>query len=353
MRYLLIMLCICLPAVHYSQLLNRIQERRAERQQGTASSSPAYAPVYEDLYYWAAHPFKQDAADKIPTFLKNEQRDTSVDVFFIHPTSFTKDMQNAAWNADVNDSVLNKETDNRTIQFQASVFNASCRVFAPRYRQAHLKAFFSVGQRDKGKEALALAYSDVKAAFEYYLQHWNNGRPIIIASHSQGTAHAIQLLKDFFDGTELQQQLVSAYIIGFQVKPDAFKQLKPSTSPTATGGFISWRTFVNGQVDRITEREKGGSICINPITWTDNTNWSDTALFKGAILQNFNFLMKKPPVSATISKEHNILWVKLPEGMPTPGIANGNLHIADYNLFYMNIRENVKERIAAYKATHK
>lgn len=347
MRYLIIILCMALPAVHQSQLLNNIQARRAERQSSPPETAAA-APVYDNLYYWAAHPFKQDAADKIPSFLKNEPRDSSVDVFFIHPTSFTKDMQTAAWNADVNDSVLNRDTDNRTIQFQASVFNGSCRVFAPRYRQAHLKAFFAVGQRNRAKEALALAYSDVKAAFEHYLQHWNNGRPLIIASHSQGTFHAIRLLKEFFDGTERQKQLVAAYIIGFQVKPGDFKTLKPAASPTATGGIISWRTFIHNQVDLVTQSEKGGSICINPITWTDDTNWSDSTLFKGAVLQSFNFLMKKPPVSAIISKEYNILWAKLPEGLPTPGIRNGNLHIADYNLFYMNIRENVQQRIAAY-----
>ena len=33
-----------------------------------------------------------------------------------------------------------------------------------------------------------------KAAFQYYLEHYNNGRPFIIASHSQGTYHAKRLI---------------------------------------------------------------------------------------------------------------------------------------------------------------
>jgi hypothetical protein len=45
----------------------------------------------------------------------------------------------------------------------------------------------------------------VKTAFLYYLQHYNNGRPIIIASHSQGATHGKRLLKEFFDGKELQK----------------------------------------------------------------------------------------------------------------------------------------------------
>ena len=60
--------------------------------------------------------------------------------------------------------------------------------------------------------ARLLLDEDVKAAFQYYLEHYNNGRPIIIASHSQGTTHAKRLLKEFFDGTALQHQLVAAYL---------------------------------------------------------------------------------------------------------------------------------------------
>ena len=70
------------------------------------------------------------------------------------------------WNAAIDDSALSEKTDYSTILYQASVFNQNCRVFAPRYRQAHLRAFFS----DKKLNAMAafdIAYSDVKTAFEY------------------------------------------------------------------------------------------------------------------------------------------------------------------------------------------
>jgi hypothetical protein len=50
-----------------------------------------------------------------------------------------------------------------------------------RYRQAHLHNFFTK-DKEKADKAFDLAYKDLKTAFEFYLQHWNNGRPIIIAS---------------------------------------------------------------------------------------------------------------------------------------------------------------------------
>ncbi|MEL4881666.1 DUF3089 domain-containing protein, partial [Shewanella algae] len=79
-----------------------------------------------------------------------------------------------------------------TILFQASIFNAAGRVFAPYYRQAHISSYYPISQLDSiaAKASFDLAYSDIKKAFENFLQLWNEGRPIIIASHSQGTTHA-------------------------------------------------------------------------------------------------------------------------------------------------------------------
>ena len=111
------------------------------------------------------------------------------------------------WNADIDDVALNKKTDNTTILYQASVFNEDCRVFAPRYRQANFNAFFTNNKVVTDK-AFELAYEDIKTAFEYYLEHYNQGRPIIIASHSQGTLHAGRLLKEYFEGKPLQKKFI-------------------------------------------------------------------------------------------------------------------------------------------------
>ena len=41
----------------------------------------------------------------------------------------------------------------------------------------------------------------MKQAFQYFLENFSKGRPFIIASHSQGTHHAIRLLKEEIDGS--------------------------------------------------------------------------------------------------------------------------------------------------------
>src|ERR1700687_3592911 len=94
-------------------------------------------PVYNDLNYWAAHPWKWDPSDSVPRPLRDEPVDSAVDVFFLHPTTYTMKKKSGKRNADINDSYLNAKTDYSAILSQASVFNQHCRIFAPRYRQAH------------------------------------------------------------------------------------------------------------------------------------------------------------------------------------------------------------------------
>lgn len=294
------------------------------------------APDYAQQKYWAALPFRQDDADIIPNTEKwvNDSL-KEVDVFYIYPTIYRG---NTVWTADVNDKKLNKQIDKKPIKYQASVFNASVRVYAPRYRQATIAAFHDKGT--DGEQALDFAYQDVKRAFQYYLDHYNQGRPIIIASHSQGTRHARVLMKDFFDGTTLQNRLVAAYIIGFGIDSSMYKTLRPCDNEYQTGCYITWASFKKGY-------DPGSSklydnVCVNPVSWTRDTIAVDCSKSQAAILLNFN----KKYNNACGAQIHNgYLWVdnKLP-------IVSGfnNLHIADYNLFWYDIRANVPKRIGAF-----
>ena len=164
---------------------------------------------------------------------------------------------------------LNKKVDESTILNQASIFNGAGRIYAPRYRQAHYFAFVTPFKEDK-EAALNLAYNDVKKAFEYYLAHYNQKRPLIIASHSQGTVHATRLMKEYFDGKPLGKQLVAAYVVGMALNPASFSNLKACSKPTETGCVCAWRTFEKGYVPPFVEKEKFNSIVTNPLSWSDD-----------------------------------------------------------------------------------
>ncbi|MEP6615333.1 MAG: DUF3089 domain-containing protein [Ginsengibacter sp.] len=301
-------------------------------------------PGYGNLDYWASHPWKYDPADNTPSPLGKYKNDSLADVFFIHPTTYTDVVMPMGWNADISNEKVNRRTDKGTILYQASVFNSHCRVFAPRYRQASIRAFFT-NDKKVSDAAFDIAYADVKAAFEYYLKHYNNGRPIIIASHSQGTLHAGRLLKEFFEGKALQKQLVCAYLVGMPVFENYFTQLQPCSDSASTGCFISWRTFQEGYVSLFIAKEKNQALVTNPLTWRTDENFGSAKLNKGAILKNFNRII---PGLVHAQKSGNVLWVNKPRFFGSIFLTLKNYHIVDYNLFYVNIRENVQTRIYSF-----
>ena len=97
---------------------------------------------YSKLENWAAHPYKKDPSDSIPSLLsQNILQDSSVDVFFLHPTTYfdnslvsdpPSDFNSPMWNSNLLNRSINNKTDNSTILYQASIFNSAGRVFAPR-----------------------------------------------------------------------------------------------------------------------------------------------------------------------------------------------------------------------------
>jgi hypothetical protein len=185
----------------------------------------------------------------------------------------------------------------------------------------------------------------VRAAFQYYFDHFNLGHPIIIASHSQGSSHAIRLLQDFFDDKPLQEKLIVAYIVGMSIPKNSFHQLKPCSDSLSTGCFCGWRTFKRETKPPSLSRYKE-SFVTNPLSWDTTSNYAGDNLNKGGVLRNFNKLYPR----VTDAQIHeNILWSSRPKFPGSFLYRATNYHIGDINLFYVNIRENMMTRIGAYR----
>lgn len=308
------------------------------------SQPTSNTPDYNDLNYWASHPAKKDFADLVP---KDDHEDIKpspdIDIFFVHPTTYTGKKIEGRMNALLTDEKLNQQTDKSTIQFQASIFNRVGNVYAPRYRQAHLSTFYSK-DRKAAKEVFDLAYSDVATAFDYYIQFENKGKPFIIASHSQGTVHASRLIRDKIDGKTLQKQLVTAYLVGMPVKKNAFENITPCQSPTETGCFTSWRAF---QTDYIPDNALiGDSLVVqNPITWTTDEAYAPKEESKGAVLRNFNKIF---PQIVDAQIHNGILWISKPKFPWSFLFTRKNYHVVDMNFFYKDIQHNCIDRVKAY-----
>ena len=306
------------------------------------------APNYANDSCWAALPTKKDSADVniYAAGIIDKQQTAPIDVFYVHPTTY---LFGNKWNASLNDEEVNKKTDRLAVRNQASVFNEMCRVYAPRYRQAVLFSYAHYAEK-KGNatQAFDLAYSDVKTAFIYYLKNYNQGRPFIIASHSQGTDHTIRLLHDFIENDSvLKKKLVAAYIIGRPMQKGSIKAIPPADSANQVGCYITWNAVLWGEKTfygfKVNDLE-----CVNPLTWKRDTVAASTLLNTGSLPQAFN-RVDAGLTDAKISPT-GLLWVHRPNVAlkDYPYMNAKRFHVLDYNLFYMNMRQNIKLRTETY-----
>ena len=313
----------------------------------TAKPSP---PDYTQAKYWAALPDRKDSADfeLVRYGIKDGQKEAKADVFFITPTNYLSGLH---WNVSVDDSAANAVTDNIGCKLLASAYNGSCKIYAPRYRTAILYSYFA---RDKNARlSFGLAYEDVKTAFKYYMKHYNKGRPIVIAAHSQGTDYAVKLVKDFFDkDTVLTKQLVAAYLLGRPIYDTTFKYIKPMYSATEYGGFVVWNS-VSYHTNTFYGDPVGKIIGVNPLSWKGDTAHVPASFNKGSLPFSADRI-DTGLVDAKLAPS-GFLWVQKGSGpfSEYPGTTTFYYHKDDYAFFYMNIRENVEERVNHYLMKHK
>ncbi|WOC39500.1 DUF3089 domain-containing protein [Polaribacter sp. HL-MS24] len=302
-----------------------------------SSNTPA-APNYEEAQNWAVLPHTY--SDDLKAFSAEDITGLKVDVFYVYPTLNTAD-EDLRWNVPIDDGIQQKKVLQKAVLFQASAFTNVAQLYVPYYRQAHLRSYQRLDEG--GKQALLLAYSDVKKAFETYLKKFNNGRPIILASHSQGSTHTKFLLRDFFDNKPLQNQLIAAYVVGTVIKSDQYQSLKPMTSPNEVGGYVGWNTFRKGYYPKNKNFYKG-SVTTNPITW-DAAKTTVLNQHKGFLYSNKKVYSKALKIEVT----DGLIWSTNPK-FPMRFFMSfmKNYHVGDLNLFWQDIRENVALRTKTF-----
>jgi len=330
---------------------------------GWDMSLKAPPPDYSQADAWAAMPGKDSLALSVPQGVENADGLRAVDIFFVHPTGY---LNGGDWNSPMNADSRTEENTKWMLVNQASAYNGCCNVFAPRYREASIFRYLAAPP-DVAEKAMDLAYSDVGRAFQYFLDQ-TDGRPFIIASHSQGTTHAFRLIKEQIDGTPLAGRMVAAYLIGSQVTnadADGLKTVLVCDSETQTGCLVHWATWGDGGAPPA--EMKNRLVCVNPLTWKRDGVRADATLHKGGVPpsgkfsviiwgddspQGVEFEPLGAPVSGATWAEcrDGLLFVADQAGTPFGALSfeAKNYHGLDYPLFLMDIRENARARATAY-----
>lgn len=324
---------------------------------------------YSDDANWAALPTKDTFAKARPEGVMDIAVIPEVDLFYLHPTTYLK---RDNWNSPLDDTDANNRIENRVLKMQASAYNLAANVYAPRYRQATFGAFFD--EDGDGLQALLFAYADVVNAFDNFINERNNGRPFIIAGHSQGSLHLLGLLAQRVAGTDLADRMVAAYVVGWPVSMeadiDALVGIEACADADQTGCIVSYQTFgPKGETAGIegyfqttvglggTPRVGTKMLCTNPLTWTVDGS-AEASSHKGAAERVEDAAPLGTPLpefsgAACNAKGFLMLDREPGEAWQDFKMAGENYHVYDYHLFYMNIRENAARRAVNWLAAHR
>ena len=294
-------------------------------------------PNYSEIKYWVEHPEKENHYTSFPINYTDSlyHSNPEIDVFFVHPTLYFKGNR---WNADINNKKLNIEIGNSAIKNQASVFLGIANIYAPHYRQMHIQSYYDL---ENGYQALEVAYKDIEDAFLYYWKHENKGKKFIIAGHSQGTTINELLLKRLIlQNEDMRNNLLITYLPGMPIIP-FHKELPPCSSPNQLDCYLSWRTLAEGHLPSGWDTNDSISS-VNPISWEIDTLTSEKENHLGILFQNHKIHY---PNSVTVYNNKGVVWIK-PIKIPFARFYRmENYHVADYNLFWINIRENLRYRL--------
>ena len=217
---------------------------------------PAAAPRndYSAADAWLCRPGRPDActADLTTTVITANGRlsretwaadpNAPIDCFYVYPTVSNDTTPNS-------DMVAGPE-ENRVILHQFARFAAKCRPYAPLYRQVTLTALRSIIAGRPVAVNPALGYGDVRDAWNYYLEHDNNGRGVVLIGHSQGSGVLTALIHNEIDDRPVMARVVSALLLGTTIPvPEgkdvggAFKELPLCHSAAQTGCLITYASF--------------------------------------------------------------------------------------------------------------
>jgi hypothetical protein len=163
------------------------------------------------------------------------------DCFYVYPTVSDQQRPQAT---QVVDDVL------RSIAlYQAARYSRDCRVFAPVYRQVTIQGLL---QPDTvTPEMREQAYADVLEAWRTYLRRFNDGRGVVLVSHSQGTFVLRRLIGEEIDPRRaMRRKLVSALLLGGNVlvkkggdRGGDFQRIRACRAPRQVGCVVAFSGF--------------------------------------------------------------------------------------------------------------
>ena len=281
-------------------------------------------PVYDDANQW---------------FIRN--RHAEADLFYIISTETGDHLAGAdtCHFADVYDAALRRRMEHEMFAVD-SFYSGRLNYYSPYYRQVSMQSWTN---ENNTLLRLPVALADVQRSWDYYLQHFNQGRPFILAGFSQGAHALMHLLRQMPDS--VARRMVAAYVIGYKVTQedlDACRHIRPAQGPTDTGVTIGFNSVKSPECE-IPVVSGGNLLGINPVNWRTDTVSTPFILY-GKRGNDTLSVRYDPPTRLLIVDGYKNATV-----MPHIGVP-GNYHHMELKFYYPYIRQNMADRVAAFLA---
>lgn len=320
----------------------------------TETSDAIVATDYSQSEHWL----------NVPTEITKE-----VDVFYLYPSAWAKVNADDPIICEIDNPVMLQQSK-LAFDRQATAFETSANIFAPFYRQDDAGSTLAMDFEEQQDIVKGVPLTDATAAFEYYIEHYNNGRPFILASHSQGSNVMIYILQDYMkEHPDVYKRMVAAYVLGYSITDDYLAdnpELKFASGSGDTGVIISYNTqapTIEGSDGVVLPTAR----VINPISWTTAETVAPASDNLGSLQLNSDGSVVKnadgSPVKvmnfadAQVDNTKNVLicsTVNVDQYAPGGGtFGRGVFHSYDFPFYYFNLRANAEERVANYLKDHK
>ncbi|MGI5891919.1 MAG: DUF3089 domain-containing protein [Bacillota bacterium] len=289
----------------------------------------------------------------------DEQAKYPFDIFYLYATAYVKTHKKDPIICDINHRNM-RSTAKFNYHKNATAFRVAGNMFAPYYRQTDALSCLPLPLEEKKKILRIGPVTDAIAAFNHFIKYYNQGRPYILAAHSQGSDVLLQLLSEYMkENPQIYKRMVAAYAIGYSVTKEYLSEnphLKFAQGREDTGVIISYNTeapSIEGKNPVLLPN----TLAINPINWQRNETLAPKEESLGARVKINNSFKKIAHLAdAKINMQRGtVICSSIDRDNPFCDVnifPQGVYHVADYALYYYDIRQNALDRIAAYLKTH-
>lgn len=275
----------------------------------------------------------------------------NADVFYIYPTVCVSETSNKC---SIDNLQMHKAAE-RVIKLQAAAFSKYANIFAPYYTQYDIDVFEYSNYNDiqKAMQDNIQGINEIYAALDYYFKNYNNGRPFILVSHSQGSALMQYVLSDYMKShKEYYNNMVAAYVIGYPVTKEfmaANPHLKFAEGAEDTGVVIAFDAQSQNKAG-IDALYADNRLVINPVNWKRDETYAAKEENLGSLDQKTLEITTPGIADAKIDLKKGIIICSTIDEkkyqIPIPSVfGTGSYHGQIFQLYYVNLGENAKQRI--------